>query len=145
MEQSKRMVENNKILALIAILSKYDFFRVSSSDGTEFNCTEIICNEFGCIEFKRLFSTPIYLERITAIEAVSAKEFVCKSKGRTYIIVPLHNKPSKIQVRENRNIGSLIDLFNVDYFGNRFTTYIKELDLLILVVDPYLLGELTKK
>lgn len=145
MDQNKCMSEESKILALITILSKYDFFRIAISDGTEFKCTEISCDEFGCIEFKRQFSTPVYSDRITEIEAISTKEFICESKRKTYVIVPLHNKPVEIPIRENRKLESVIDLFKIDYFGSRFTTYIKELDLLILVVDPYLLGELTRK
>lgn len=145
MDQNKCMSEESKILALITILSKYDFFRIAISDGTEFKCTEISCDEFGCIEFKRQFSTPVYSDRITEIEAISTKEFICESKRKTYVIVPLHNKPIEIPIRENRKLESVIDLFKIDYFGSRFTTYIKELDLLILVVDPYLLGELTRK
>lgn len=135
----------DKILMLVSILSQYDFFNVIMNDGTDFKCTEIMVDDSGCLEFKRMFATPLYSDQIVDVHAISTKEYVCKSDKREYTIVPINNKPINLPIRSEKNWKSIVDLLDPSLFGDRFTTYIKELDILVLVVDPYLLGELTIK
>lgn len=142
----KKPVENAKLLTLVALLSDYDLFRVTTDSGREFNATGISVKQDNFLVFQRQFATSVYLsEWITSIQARSMTEFVCEAETETYTIVALHKKPDTISAHVDRQYRDLIDLMDVSFFGNRLTTYIKELDTMILAVDPYCLGELTVK
>lgn len=136
-------VDEMKMLALCSLLSKYDLFHVSADNGKEFNATSIISDADGYIEFKRLFATSVYSKGyVVDIQAISDTEFVCKTSSVTYQISALHNKPLNIAPLGRRVWREISDLMDTAYIGERFTNYIKELDMLVLAVDPWLLGEL---
>ena len=130
-------VDEMKMLALCSLLSKYDLFHVSADNGKEFNATSIISDADGYIEFKRLFATSVYSKGyVVDIQAISDTEIVCKNSTVT------HNKPLNIAPLGRRVWREISDLMDTAYIGERFTNYIKELDMLVLAVDPWLLGEL---
>lgn len=136
-------VDNVKLYSLIALLSKYDLFHISTDDGREFNATEIVSDESYYLKFNRLFSTAVHSNGyIVDIQAISEKEFACKTPSVTYLISALHSKPQESIVRKHREWNEVADLMDLAYIGERFTIYDKESNMLLLVVDPSLLGEL---
>lgn len=136
-------VNNVKMLSLISLLSKYDLFHISANDGREFNATEIIGDDAGYMEFKRLFANSVHSNGyVIDIQAVSETEFVCKTSSVAYHISALHIKPQDSIIRKRKAWKEIADLMYVDYLSNRLVSYVKELDMLILAVDPSLLGEL---
>lgn len=137
-------VDNTKMLSLISLLSKYDLFHISVDNGKEFNATEIIGRESGTLEFRRLFATPIFTDDIVVnIQAADIDGFICNTPNQTYRIKALHNKPQDIIARKHKTWKEISDLMDTDYFSEEFVIHIKELDMLILAVDPWLLGELS--
>lgn len=136
-------VNNMKMFALISLLSKYDLFHISVDNGQEFNATEIVNRKSGTLEFKRLFATPIYSDDIVVdIQAVGTEEFICQTSNKTYTIKVLHSKAQDSVEREHKSWKEISDFMDTVYFSEQYTTYIKELDMIILAVDPWLLGEL---
>ena len=136
-------MSNLKLISFIAVASNYDLFHIVVDDGYEFGSTQIVERNDGSLEFKRLFATSVYSDNaLIDVQALSETEFVCKTPDKAYHIFALHKKPQQIPNHPQRKWNDITDLMDVSYFGERFTTYIKELDTLFLVVDPYLLGEL---
>lgn len=142
----KQTVEKAKMLTLIALLSDYDLFHINVSDGSKFYATRIRDKQDHFLVFERQFATAIYAnERILDIQAISDTKFACQGENNTYTITALHKKPDAVAAHVNRQYRDIIDLMDVSFIGNRFLTYMKELDLMLLVIDPYCLGELTTK
>lgn len=136
-------VSNVKMLSLLSLLSKYDLFHISADNGREFNATEIVGDNAGYMEFKRLFANSVHSNGyVVDIQAISEIEFICKTSSVVYRISALHTKQQGSIIRERKIWKEISDLMCVDYFGDRLISYVKELDMLILVVDPSLLGEL---
>lgn len=131
------------MLSLFSLLSKYDLFHISADNGREFNATEIVGDNAGYMEFKRLFANSVHSNGyVVDIQAISEIEFICKTSSVVYHISALHTKQQDSIIRERKIWKEISDLMCVDYFGDRLISYVKELDMLILVVDPSLLGEL---
>ena len=136
-------VSNVKMLSLFSLLSKYDLFHISADNGREFNATEIVGDNAGYMEFKRLFANSVHSNGyVVDIQAISEIEFICKTSSVVYHISALHTKQQDSIIRERKIWKEISDLMCVDYFGDRLISYVKELDMLILVVDPSLLVEL---
>ncbi len=136
-------VSNVKMLSLFSLLSKYDLFHISADNGREFNATEIVGDNAGYMEFKRLFANSVHSNGyVVDIQAISEIEFICKTSSVVYHISALHTKQQDSIIRERKIWKEISDLMCVDYFSDRLISYVKELDMLILVVDPSLLGEL---
>lgn len=136
-------VSNVKMLSLFSLLSKYNLFHISADNGREFNATEIVGDNAGYMEFKRLFANSVHSNGyVVDIQAISEIEFICKTSSVVYHISALHTKQQDSIIRERKIWKEISDLMCVDYFGDRLISYVKELDMLILVVDPSLLGEL---
>ena len=144
---SKKNVTNTKMLTLVALLSNYDLFHIIEKDGKcDFYATKITEYHDFFLMFHRLFAAPIFsLEPLIDIVAANEQTFVCKTENLTYTIHALHMKPDEIAAHKDRQYKDIDDLMCQSFFGSRFNTYIKQLDRMILVVDPYLLGELTAK
>lgn len=136
-------VDNMKMLSLLSLLSKYDLFHVSADNGNEFNATKIVSDKSGYLEFKRLFATSVYSNGyVIDIQAINENAFVCKTASTTYHISALHIKPQEIVRRKRKQWSDISDLMDTSFIGERYNKYIKELDMLVLVIDPALLGEL---
>lgn len=143
MHMQQKPVDDVKMLTLIALLSKYDLFHISTSDGEEFNATEIVNTKFGSLEFRRCFATSLFSNSyITKIQACAENDFICYTKNKEYRISALHNRPQKYIKANHREWKDVLDLMDSSYISNRFGKYKNENDELIFVVDPYLLGEL---
>lgn len=145
MGQNRNTALETKMLYLIALLSKYGMFHVSTTEGREFNCTKIDYERSGHLKFQRLFSTSIFSDcPIAKVEAFKGY-FICTTQKSTYTITPLEEKSEQTIIRAEKDWSEISDLMDLDYIGERFTTYLKQLDIVILVVDPQLLGELSVK
>lgn len=143
MHNKIKPVDNVRMLSLISLLSKYDLFHITTDNGREFNATEIVSENEGYMEFKRLFANSVHSNGyVVDIQAISEIEFICKTSSVVYHISALHTKQQDSIIRERKIWKEISDLMCVDYFGDRLISYVKELDMLILVVDPSLLGEL---
>ncbi len=136
-------VSGTKMLSLVSLLSKYDLFHITTDNGREFNATEIVSADEGYLEFKRLFANSVYSNGyITDVQAICETKFVCKTSTMTYHISALHIKSQDRIIKERKTWKEVSDLMDVSYIGERLVHYIKELDMLVLAVDPILLGEL---
>lgn len=86
-------VSNVKMLSLFSLLSKYDLFHISADNGREFNATEIVGDNAGYMEFKRLFANSVHSNGyVVDIQAISEIEFICKTSSVVYHISALHTK-----------------------------------------------------
>lgn len=135
--------EKGKLLAWLALLSKYSLFHVSVSNGAIFNCTEVAYNSQKFFEFKRMFATSVFSDNIIEDVWIDNGLFFCCTKSCEYEICPLELRPTKSVIREKKDWDSIFDLIDTEFIGEQYTDYLKQLDMLLLVVDPYLLGELT--
>lgn len=144
MHETIKPVEKVKMLTLISLLSKYDLFHISVSDGQEFNATEIVNNRSSVLKFKRMFATAKYTNNdIVRIKAISNDKFLCETETQEYYIQALHIRPSENIIREHRTWRTILDFVDISFIGDEYTFYSKEKNSIILVVDPYLLGEIT--
>ena len=141
MNTQVKPVDNTKMLTLIALLSNYDLFHVSVSDGREFGATRIT-DAYGCfLHFERQFAKGLYTdEKILDIRANSETEFVCSCTNSIYTITALHKKPEYIKPHTSRTYKEIEDLMDTSFFSERLSY--RDSDGVVLVVDPYCLGEL---
>ena len=137
-------VPKEKILFLISLLSKYSLFHVRTDKDKEFNATTIVLyDDTGYLEFKRCFATSVYSKGyIIDIAATSTTEFVCKTPSTTYFITCLHSKSQDYVVRPQKKWNDVFDLMDISFIGNSII-FDNDHNLVTLVVDPYLLGELS--
>lgn len=143
MDCKNSVKENQKLLSLIAILSGYDFFEIVINDRKKFYSTGIEQYATRYIEFKRIFAKSKFTNTpIKDVVALSKTEFDCYTQDAKYRITAIHKKPNEMIIRPRQNWNEISDFMEVEYIGEQFIEVIKELDLIILVVDPYLLGEL---
>ena len=114
MHEVIKPVDNVKMLTLVSLLSKYDLFHISVSDGQEFNATEIINSDFGGLEFNRCFATSVYSnDIIVGISAVKDNEFICKTPSKTYTIKALHTVNIKDFPRKEKKWDNIFDLLDI--------------------------------
>ncbi len=142
MNTQVKPVDNTKMLTLVALLSNYDLFHVSVNDGREFGATRI-ADAYGCfLHFERQFAKGLYTdEKILDIRANSETEFVCSCTNSTYTITALHKKPESIRPHTNRTYKEIEDLMDISFFSERLSY--RDSEGVVLVVDPYCMGELT--
>lgn len=137
-------MEDWKLLSFLALLSDYDYFSIQKADEPVFHTTGIERSCGWVLKFNRKFATPVYSDgELAYVVALSETEFDCQIGMFTYHIHALHKKPKAIPIRSKRNWRSVMDVADIEYINIEKSQYIKELDLLVLVVDPYKLGELT--
>lgn len=137
-------MEDWKLLSFLALLSDYDYFSIQKADEPVFHTTGIERSCGWVLKFNRKFATPVYSDgELAFVTALSETEFDCQIGMFTYHIHALHKKPKAIPIRSKRNWRSVMDLADIEYINIEKSQYIKELDLLVLVVDPDKLGELT--
>ena len=143
MNRNNSVKENQKLLSLIAILSGYDFFEIVINDGERFCSTGIEQYSIGYIEFKRIFAKSKFTNTtIKDVIALSSTEFDCHTQDAKYRIKAIHKKPKEQIIRPRQNWNEISDFMEEEYIGEQFIEVIEELNLIILAVDPYLLGEL---
>lgn len=134
------------MLPFIANLSKYGFLEITSNEGEKFYSTGVDYNkrmpEF--IIFQRLFATPIMPEfKVVGMELLPDDTVLCyMSDGGTY-----HIRGLKL-CSEILDDCPLKDIYlHTLARPNLFTKhhYYKEIDLLVMVVDPNKLGMLSNR
>ena len=137
-------VKQVQLMMLVAVLSDYDLFRIEKDTGDEFYSTKIEIYQHYFLAFRRLFSVTNFSDdKITSIQANTRTEFICTTPEHTYTIFALHKKPDYIAEHTRRSFRSIVDLMDVNFIGGRFTKHLKEVDSILLVVDPYCIGEMT--
>lgn len=140
----KNKMEDWKLLSFLALLSNYDYFSVQKEQEPEFFATGIERSCGWVLKFARKFATPKYSDgELTNVSALSETEFDCRFGDFTYHIRALHEKPKSIPNREEKNWKGILDLADIEYINAEKCQYVKELDMLVLVIDSDLLGELT--
>ena len=73
MHNKIKPVDNVRMLSLISLLSKYDLFHITTDNGREFNATEIVSENEGYLEFKRLLRIQSILMAVLQIFKPFAK------------------------------------------------------------------------
>lgn len=137
-------MEEWKMLSFFALLSNYDYFSIQKEDDPTFFATGIERSCGWVLKFMRKFATPVYSDgELISVAALSNTEFKCRIGEFTYYIRALHEKSNDLPVRKKKNWKNILDFADTEYINKDKCQYIKELDLLVLVVDPDLLGELT--
>lgn len=135
----------NRLLTLSAVLSNYDMFSVQVNGAAPFYATSIQHRKDHFLEFRKMFAVPSFTDgKVVACSAQPDGSFSVQTKFSTYIIRPLHSKPEWIRPSYNPTLKGLTDLMKANYFGERLNQYRKEEHDVLLVVDPYLIGELTE-
>lgn len=138
------MISKDKMQDLIETLSRFDKFSITTDKSTEFGATEIVSHMDDFLEFRRLFATSVYSDdALTGIERLENGNIVCKTSGTTYTIHPLRQKLHETVTHDKRRWNTVTDLMDLSYIGKELNIYIRELDMMILTVDPYLLGNLS--
>ena len=133
-----------KLLSFLALMSNYDYFSIQKEDEPVFYATGIERSCGWVLKFMRKFATPVYSDgELISVAALSNTEFKCRIGEFTYYIRALHEKSNDLPVRKKKNWKNILDFADTEYINKDKCQYIKELDLLVLVVDPDLLGELT--
>lgn len=137
-------MEEWKLLSFFALISNYDYFSIQKENDLIFFATGIERSCGWVLKFKRKFATPIYSDgELISVIALSKTEFKCQIGEFTYYIRALHEKSNNLPIRKKKDWKNILDFADIEYINKDKCQYIKELDLLILVVDPDLLGELT--
>ena len=137
-------MEEWKLLSFLALLSNYDFFSIQKNDDPVFYAIGIDRSSGWVLKFIRKFATPVYSDgELIRVVAKSETNFECQVGNFTYEIHALHEKPKFISVFEKRTWKNILDFINVDYINVDMSDYIEESDLLVLVIDPNKLGELS--
>lgn len=137
-------MEEWKMLSFFALLSNYDYFSIQKEDDTAFFATGIERSCGWVLKFMRKFATPVYSDgELISVAALSNTEFKCRIGEFTYYIRALHEKSNNLPIRKKKDWKNILDFADTEYINKDKCQYIKELDLLILVVDPDLMGELT--
>lgn len=140
------MVSKDEMQNLIETLSRFDKFTITTDKGVEFGATEIVSHMDDFLEFKRLFATSVYSDNaLIEIKKLENENVVCKTPDTTYTIYPLHQKSDNQTMHEKHKWDVITDLMDLSYIGNELNVYIRELDMIILTVDPCLLGDLSVK
>lgn len=136
-------VSKQEMEQLIVDLSRFGMFKVISNHGAEFGATEIVDHMENFLEFRRQFATSVFSDdALTSIVKVTDTKYVCVTPTTTYVIYGIgeYNQPMD---REHRRWNEIADLMDLSYINPAMRLYIRELDLMILPVDPALLGQLT--
>lgn len=140
----KNKMEDWKLLSFLALLSNYDYFSIQKEQEPEFFATGIERSCGWVFKFARKFATPKYSDgELMNVSALSETEFECQFGDLTYHIRALHEKPKSILNRGEKNWKGILDLADTEYIDVEKSQYIKELNMVVLVIDPDLLGELT--
>ena len=141
---NKDKMEEWKLLSFFSLLSNYNYFSVQKESEPVFHATGVERSCGWVLKFERKFATPVYSEgELTNVIALSKTEFQCQCGEFTYHIRALHEKPDELPMHERKQWKRIFDLAHTEYINPDKSQYIKESDLLVLVVDPDLLGELT--
>lgn len=137
-------MKDSSLLAFLALLSNYDYFRIQQEDKPPFYSTGIDRSCGWVLRFDRKFATPVYSEgELSDVRAVSDNEYDCTIGSYTYHIQTLHMKPARIPSRKRKAWRNIADFASVNYISPDKSSMDDETGLITMVVDPDKLGELT--
>lgn len=133
-----------QLTAMVALLSNYDLFSVQCNGAKAFYATQIMFRKDRFLEFGKLFAKPQYTDgKVLRCGWIAENSFTVYTKYSTYIISSLHHKPEKLPVSEQEEWKEIADLMQTKFFGSRLNKILTDESAALLVVDPYLIGELT--
>lgn len=136
--------EENQLQMLMALLSDFDLFSIQVNGAAAFHATQIILRKDRFLEFGKLFAKPQFTDgKVESCEATQNMTFIVRTKFSTYTIRPLHKKPENIAISEQSEWKEIADLMQTKFFGSRLNKILTDESAALLVVDPYLIGELT--
>lgn len=137
-------MNNSSVHSSLDLLSSYDRFIIQQDGKPPFYSTGIDHFCGGVLEFKRQFADSVFSEgELTKITAISQADFECKIGEHAYRIYALHKKPETLPTYRQKAWKSILSFAETKYINKDKCQYIKDLDMMVLVVDPHLLGELT--
>lgn len=130
--------------AWLSLMGNYNYFTVQQDDKPPFYSTGINRSCGRVLEFERKFATPVYSDgEVTEITAISPTTFKCQIGEHVYNICAIHEKPKILPAYETKTWDNILDFVDTKYINSKTIQYIEELGLVILVVEPDLLGKLT--
>lgn len=145
MAKNENRMEEWKLLSLLALLSNYEYFSVQKDDDPVFYATSIERSCGNVLKFDKKFATPVYSDgEVNSITALTDTIFQCQIGEFTYKIQALRKKPQSIPDRPKKNWNHILDFADTEYINVNMSQYINEKDLLVLVADPNLMGELSR-
>lgn len=145
MNQFPISTEENKLLTMAALLSNYDLFSVQVNGAAAFHATKITLRKDRFIEFGKLFAVPCFTDgKVISFQAEANNTFTVRTNFSTYTIRALHEKPEQLTIAAPREWKQIADLMDGEFFGSRLNKIMMDKSAALLVVDPYLLGELTE-
>ena len=137
-------MKDSSLLAFLALLSNYEYFRIQQEDKPPFYSTGIDRSCGWVLRFDRKFATPVYSEgELSDVRAVNDNEYDCTIGSYTYHIQTLHMKPARIPHHKHKAWNSIANFASVEYISPDKSRYDSETGCVFLVVDPDSLGELT--
>ncbi len=137
-------MNNSELLSFLGLLSNYDRFIIQQAGKPPFHSTNINHFHGGVLEFERQFATPVYSEGVlTKITPINQTEFECQLGERLYTIYAMRKKPELLPTYKPKTWRNILSFAETKYINPKEIHYIKDIDLMVLVVDPHLLGELT--
>lgn len=141
-----KTVSRQEVEQLILELSKFKTFKVAADNGFEFGATEIIDHMETFLEFKRQFATSLFSDdSLTSITKIADDRYSCTTlSATTYTILCIGERDRLVDHKERR-WNEVADLMDLSYINPTMKLHIRELDLMVLPVDPAMLGRLTTK
>lgn len=138
----KKTVTKQEMEQLVTELSRFKMFKVVSDVG-EFGATEIVDHLESFLEFKRQFATSIFSDDVlTSIIKIADDKYSCTTVSTTYTIFCIGER-DQLTNQKYRRWSEIADLMDLSYINPNMRLYICELDLMVLPVDPAMLGRLT--
>lgn len=139
----KNIVSKQEVERLIVELSRFKMFKVTTNKGVEFGATEIVGHMENFLEFRRQFATSVFSDDdLTSIENIADDKYKCTTISATYVISCFGRRDQVVDCK-HRRWNEVADLMDLSYINPEMKLYIRELDLMVLPVDPAMLGNLT--
>lgn len=137
-------ITKQTLLDFLSILSNYDFFSVQKDNDSVFYATGIERSCGMVLKFLRKFATPIYSEgELNGVSAKSQTNFQCQIGDFIYHIHALHKKSQPNGVRYQKDWDHILDFTDTRFINITLSQYQKDTGLMILVVDPRRLGDIS--
>lgn len=138
-----KAISKQEVERLVSELSRFKMFNVVMDNGVEFGATEIVDHMENFLEFRRQFATSVFSDdALISIEKVADDKYRCITIPATYVI-SCFGKRDQVTDRKHRRWNEVADLMDLSYINPEMKLYIRELDLIVLPVDPAMLGNLT--
>lgn len=141
-----KTVSKHEVEQLVLELSRFKTFKVVTDNGFKFCTTEIVSHMETFLEFKRQFATSLFSDdSLASIIKVADNRYSCTTLSATTYIILCIGERDQLVDHGQRRWNEVADLMDLSYINPTMKLYIRELDLMVLPVDPTMLGRLTTK